>query len=207
MHRTVLATLLCLLGAAAALSKFPTDLNELTEFERLLAPKGATIKKLDAKDLDDPDKLTQLADQLERMAKAPGKKSARRQRNKRQLFLKSAMQSVNAQGHTFGKIVKPVPEFFGVDFNSPRDTINTGLGLGALALGVINKKNREGKFQRMYAILEHKYHLNNLYLDSIHHQNSNAHYASKVLRRVAGKVIKTRKAILGKIHASINPLN
>lgn len=206
MQRTVVAILACLLGAAAA-ARFPTDISELREFESALHSKGPSVQSFSEKDLEDPDKLTKLAKDLEQLAHAPGPKAARRQRNKRQLFLKRIIENVNGQADKIGRLVKPVPAFLGVDFNNNRDHVNAGYGTAALALGLVNKHRRSVNFNRMHNILEHKFHLNSLFLDSINKQNSNAEYSGKVLKRVARKVVKTRKAILGKIHASINPLN
>lgn len=207
MRRTLVLALICLVGGALADMRFPTNFLEIQNLEKALSPKGAKTPKLTKADLDNPDKLEQLANELEKMAGAPSPQTKKREKKRRQLFLKSVLKSVNDKAEMVGDLVKPVGKFLGVDFENRRDSVNTGMGLATMGIGHFLKKGKQARYQRMYAIMEHKYHLNNLYLDSIGHQNTNADYADKVLSRVLNKVVKTRKAVLAKIHASINPMN
>ncbi len=121
--------------------------------------------------------------------------------------MEKVLKPINDKTDIIGSLSKPVGKFVGIDYEDRRDTVNAGLGIAMAGLGMYNKKSRASHFQKVYAILEHKYHLNNLYLDSIQKQNINAEYSGKTLHRIFSKVSKTRKAVLEKIHASINPLS
>lgn len=207
MRRTLVLALICLVGGALADVRFPTNLIEIQNLEKALSPKGPKTPKLTKADLENPDKLEKLANELEQMAGAPSPMAKKREKSKRKLFLNGVLKAINDKSEMVGNLVKPVAKFVGTDFEDRRDTVNAGMGLATLGIGAFLKKGRNARYQKLYAIMEHKYHLNNLYLDSIGHQNVNADYAQKMLGRVLGKVTKTRKAVLAKIHASINPLN
>lgn len=205
MPKSVVLTFL-LVALVAAETRFPTDINELNLLQQNLMPKKRRSTKLSAKDLEDPSKLTQLAARLEKMGYESPKKR-RNDKKKRKLLLGNLLHNVNDQFEGIGKLTAPVLGFLGVNNNDRKDYVNVGLGGAALGLGLYQKKHREAEFKRIYSILEHKYHLNNLYLDSIGTQNDNAQFVGKVLSRVLSKVVKTRKAVLAKIHASVNPMS
>lgn len=207
MKVTVFLTLFCLLNAAFGSSKFPTNIADIEQLETAILPKSASVHKFDKKDLDDPEKLTKLADELEKLAGGQSPLETKKEKRRRKLFMDKVLKPINDKTEIVGNLAKPIGKFLGVDYDDRRDSVNSGLGLTMAGLGYMNMKNRASAFQRIYGILEHKYHLNNLFLDSIQKQNSNAEYSGKTLHRIFSKVAKTRKAVLAKIHATINPLS
>jgi hypothetical protein len=207
MHKPVVLSFFFLVALSRANTRFPTDINELELLEKSLVPAKRSTPKLSEKDLDDPDKLTDLVAKLEKMGTNPSPKSKRKDKKKRRLFLNSLMSGINNNAEGIGKLLGHATSFVGVDNNTRKDFVNTGLGGLTLGLGLLHKQNREKKYKRIYGILEHKYHLNNLYLDSIGVQNDNALFVDKMLSRVLRKVVKTRSVVLAKIHASVNPMS
>lgn len=207
MDRSVVLSFFFLVALSRADTHFPTDPTEISLLEQALHPHGQSPLKLSSKDLDDPNKLSKLAAKLEKMGTQATSKSKRKDKKKRRLFLKKIFGGINSAGASIGKLASPLTSFVGVNSDNQKDYVNAGLGAMTLGLGMLHKKRADKKFNRIHAILEHKFHLNNLYLDSIGVQNDNAQFVDKMLARVVKKVEKTRSAVLAKIHASANPMS
>ena len=191
-------------------SLFSNELNELDEAESMIGPQKKPEKKLTKMDLQNPEVMGKLEKEIEKqaMSMSNGKNKNKKSR-KLQLpvNLKSMLNPPNKLAFTFGNLLKPITEFAGVQSDTSRDVINTGYGLGTAFLGNYNNRHRERKFTNMNAILENKYHLNDLFIKSIQEQNSNNFLSQKMLERIETKVTRTRKTVLAKVHAVINPLS
>ena len=193
-------------------SNFPTDLNELNALESTINP--TTVPSGITKDqLDDPNVLKKLSEEVSQYARAQNIQSKKRKfknrdHKKRQLLsFHDATVPFSKNAATLSRLVSPVTKFLGVNYDDlPRDHRSAGLGIGTALMGRYNKFRRGKKYQRMSDIMENKFHLNALYINSIDEQNSLTNFTEKMLERINNKVTKTRASVLAKIHAAINPL-
>ena len=187
-------------------TKFPTDIDELKWIKGELISKKKKKATFSKQDLENPDKLEQLLQKIEKIQQN-GPETTKPKRSKRKLGIEQILGPLNDQFNSIGKLISPIPNFAGVDYSTRRDYVNTGTGAVAMLSGLWNNSYRAKKSKNMLSVLTNKYHLNNLYLNSIQIQNTNAQLSEKMLSRCLGRVSKTRREILSKIHANLNPMN
>ena len=205
MSSKIILLLIILISIVHLETKFPTDIDELKWMKGELGSKKKKKATFTKKDLDNPDKLEELLEKIEKIQEN-GPETPKPKRSKRKLEIKDIFNSLNNEFNRIGTLVEPATKIVGVESSSRKDFVNTGTGVAALLSGLWNNNYRQKRTNNIFSVLENKYHLNNLYLNSIEVQNSNAQISAKMLSRCLRIVTKTRKEILSKIHASINPL-
>ena len=185
---------------------FPTSMEEINSVENnFIIP----LKQLNEMNLQ---QLNSKANSNANLR--TGRTLKKNNNNKRKLDLNDIQNTIASITNGIADKFSPIGQFaqipaeqLGVTLNRPIDKTGLGLGMAAFATGLFNSKNLEQQTQDMMKVLENKYHLNNLFLDSIEKQNVDAQFSGTALKRTLKRVTGLRKSILAKIHAVANPLN
>ena len=206
-----------ILGIAVTESQIPTSLQEIESFERLFEEKsnGDSIPEQKQMEPTESEKFQSLINKIEDSKRTDSRfERMKYKKNKRSLLLAEAgdligntVESVATPFQPIGRMIEPITQLAGVENRDDGDAKALGLGTAAFGLGLLNKMQRDATFEELFKVIENKYHLNNLFLDSIQKQNVQAEFSDKSLRKIVKRVDKLRESLLAKIHSASNPLN
>ena len=205
MESLKLLRLMLLISLTTAMVEFPTSFEEIEKIEHLLNQSTAQIPNNISQNTKNVQnrKMKQLLREL--------KKEQKGKKNRRLDFTEQFADVVSKISHNVGSGVggvgKPVFDLVGGKYSQGVDQDMTGLGLEALGTGYVTYTLERDEIDKMMSVLENKYHLNTLFIESINKQNVDAEFAQKTLKKTVGKVTKMKKFMVHKITEMANPLN